>query len=235
MIINQWAWEAPVSQACRHAKVDKQTAIDMYQWLREVSSTMLLPMPIVLGGPGIEVHVDESLFHHKPKVLVINFNYNHSVDYSYIESQRTSNHSTSWVLGIADTSCTPSLGYMQLVENRTATTLLHIIRRHTARESIVHTGEWRAYNGIQRLHGLCLEHCTVNHSLHFVDPTTRVHTQNIESYWNLVKIKLKHMRGCHSHQLPSYLDKFMWKESHGQTEEQAYTNIIRDISIQYPL
>ena len=137
------------------------------------------------------------------------------------------------MLGIVDTSRTPSLGYMQLAQNRTATTFLRIIRIHVARGSIVHTNEWCAYNGIQRLRGLCRQHCTVNHSLHFVDPTTRVHTQNIESYWNQVKIKLKCMRGCH--QLPSYLDEFMWRELHGQTEEHVYTNIIRDISIQYPM
>ena len=65
--------------------------------------TDFLQKSIVLGGPGIEVHMDESLFRHKPKVLVINFNYNkknnHSVDCSCIESQRMSNHSPS--LGVS--------------------------------------------------------------------------------------------------------------------------------------
>ena len=134
------------------------------------------------------------------------------------------------MLGIADTSRTPSLGYMHLVQNKTATTLLRIIRRLVARGSIVHTDEWHAYNGIQRLHGLCLQHCIVNHSLHFINKSS-----HSKSYWNRVKIKLKHIRGCHGHQLPSYLDKFTWRERHGQTKEQAYTNIIRDISIQYPM
>ena len=52
---------------------------------------------------------------------------------------------------------------------------------------------------------------TVNHSVEFVSPTG-VHTQNIESYWNRVKTKFKRMKGCHEHQLPSYLDEFMYRE-----------------------
>ena len=50
------------------ADVDRRTAIDIYQWLREVCSTKLLSSPIVLGGPGVVVQIDESLFQHKPKV-----------------------------------------------------------------------------------------------------------------------------------------------------------------------
>ena len=78
-------------------------------------------------------------------------------------------------------------------------------------------------------------HAIVNHSLHFVDPVTGVHTNNVESYWNRVKRKLKHMKGCHRHQLPSYLDEFMWMERWGG--RNAFNNIIlcTHISTQYPV
>ena len=39
----------------------KETAINVYQWLREVCSTKLLSTPIVLVGPGVVVQLDESL------------------------------------------------------------------------------------------------------------------------------------------------------------------------------
>ena len=54
------------------------------------------------------------------------------------------------------------------------------------------------------------------------DPSTGTHTQNVESYWNRVKQKFKRMKGCHGHQLPSYLDDFMW---HGGDSFITFHNI----------
>lgn len=139
-----------------------------------------------------------------------------------------------WVFGMVDTSVTPSLGYMELVPQRDAATLLPIITAHVAPGTSVHTDEWSAYNGISSLPGVA-GHSTVNHSIHFVDPSTGVHTQNVESYWNRIKPKLKRMRGCHKEMLASYLDEFMWRERHGSTSRQAFANLCRDIKDQYPV
>ena len=49
-------------------EISRPAAIDAYQWLREVCSTTLLQTPIMLGGAGCIVQIDESLFQHKPKV-----------------------------------------------------------------------------------------------------------------------------------------------------------------------
>ena len=95
------------------------------------------------------------------------------------------------------------LGYMEMVQTRDAATLLLIIQRHVA---VIHSDQWRAYTRP------VVSHQTVNHSINFVDPTTGVHMQHSESYWNRVKIKLKRMRGYHIRQLPGYLDEFMWRE-----------------------
>lgn len=135
---------------------------------------------------------------------------------------------------MADTSITPAMGYMEVVQRRDAATLLPIINAHTAPGSIIHSDMWASYNRVQRLPPVAA-HNTVNHSRHFVDPVTGVHTQNIESYWNRVKTKLKRMKGCHAHQLPSYLDEFMWRERHGVTYSDAMTNIMRDIAQDYPV
>ena len=68
LIMYLWARQYPVTDAMGEAVVDKRTAIDIYQWLREVCTTKLLSSPIILGGAGVVVQIDESLFRHKPKV-----------------------------------------------------------------------------------------------------------------------------------------------------------------------
>ena len=57
-----------MTDAAKDAEVSERMAIDMYGWYRDVCT---LSAPIVLGGPGVIIQIDESLFHHKPKVNFI--------------------------------------------------------------------------------------------------------------------------------------------------------------------
>ena len=68
MLLYLWAREYPVSDARDETLVTKTTAVNVYQWLREVCSTALLNTPTKLGGPGVVLQIDESQFTHKPKV-----------------------------------------------------------------------------------------------------------------------------------------------------------------------
>ena len=65
LMIVLWARECPVSDAISDAKINMKTGIDIYQWLHEVCRAKSLQSPIVLGGGGVVVQVDESLFQHK--------------------------------------------------------------------------------------------------------------------------------------------------------------------------
>ena len=139
-----------------------------------------------------------------------------------------------WVFGLVDTAQSPALGYMEVVQRRDAATLLPIIAAHTAPGTIIHSDKWAAYRQVQSLPTVA-GHGVVNHSLHFVQPATGIHTQQIESYWCRVKTKLKRMRGCHAHQLSSYLDEFMWRERYEKTTRDTLNNIMANISQQYPV
>ncbi len=68
-LIFWWVRQYPVGDAAEDVGVGRDTAVNVYQWLREVCSTKLLQTTIKLGGPGTIVQIDESLFRHKPKVL----------------------------------------------------------------------------------------------------------------------------------------------------------------------
>ena len=111
------------------------------------------------------------------------------------------------MLGLVDTSQTPALGAMELVPSCSAAVLLPIIHQHVRPGSIMWSDEWAAYRRVQQLPPVT-QHQTVNHSIEFVNPTTGVHTQNLESYWNRVKTKFKRMKGVQESMLSSYLDEF---------------------------
>jgi len=84
---------------------------------------------------------------------------------------------------MVDTSHIPALGYMEVVDQRDAATLLPIISDHIKPGTIIWSDGWAAYNGIAALPGVA-SHETVNHSRHFVNPRSGVNTNTIESYWN---------------------------------------------------
>lgn len=135
---------------------------------------------------------------------------------------------------MVDTSHTPALGILLRVPSRDAQTLLPLLQMHLRSGTIVHSDEWRAYRQVQHLPSVG-QHEVVNHSLNFVDPTTGVRTQHVESYWNRVKTKFKRMKGVHATMLDSHLDEFMWRERHGQTALMALHSLCRDIAARYPL
>ena len=125
---------------------------------------------------------------------------------------------------MVDASQSPGLGYMEIVPAHDAGTLLPILR---APGTTIHSDQWRAYATVNTIPAVTA-HGIVNHSLHFVDLATGVHTET-------VKTKLKRMKGCDSNQLASYLDEFLWRERYGKTGNEALRNIMHDISTQYPV
>ena len=135
---------------------------------------------------------------------------------------------------MVDTSTTPALGVMKIVQCRDPATLLPVIQQHVRPGTVVWSDEWAAYQRVQQLPQVS-QHGTVNHSVEFINPTTGVHTQHVESYWNRVKTKFKQMKGVQETMLSSYLDEYMWRERHGRTGSTAMQNIFRDIAQRYPV
>jgi hypothetical protein len=81
ILLYWWVRQYPVTDAAQEAEVGRDTAIDVYQWFRDICSARLVNTVITLGGANHIVQVDESLFRHKPKVcqhkisVIINHTY----------------------------------------------------------------------------------------------------------------------------------------------------------------
>nr|AAW26484.1 SJCHGC02961 protein [Schistosoma japonicum] len=72
--------------------------------------------------------------------------------------------------------------------------------------SIIYTDDLRAYRPICRLDYVL--HVVV-HEIRFVDPSTGVHTQNIEGYWSRLKEILRSYKGLRKDMLRSHVDEFL--------------------------
>lgn len=68
---------------------------------------------------------------------------------------------------MVDTSTSPAKGYMELVPDRRAATLLPIIAAHIAPGTEVWSDQWASYNNVANLPGI-VGHQTVNHSVQFI-------------------------------------------------------------------
>lgn len=181
------------------------TVVDYASFMRDICSWKLLQQPIILGGQNQIVQIDESV------VARRKYHVGRMVP-------------EKWIFGLYD--ITTKLGYIQLVPDRSAATLLPIIARVVAPGSIIHSDMWRAY---RRIPALGFQHQTVNHSIEFVS-AIGVHTQNIERYWNSAKEKIKRLRGSNEYLLPSHLDEFMWRERYAKSHSDTFDNLLLHLS-----
>ena len=67
-VIYLWAVDTPLKTTVEAIGISARTTVNLYNFLRDVCSWKLLQQPILLGGPGVIVQIDKSLFKHKPKV-----------------------------------------------------------------------------------------------------------------------------------------------------------------------
>ncbi|RUS85680.1 hypothetical protein EGW08_006556 [Elysia chlorotica] len=182
---------------------------------KDVCSWWLLNNPYQIGGPGLNVEIDESLVARRKNEV------------GRVVQQR-------WVFG--GICRETGRGFLVLIPNKEADTLLPLVRDHIAPGSIVHSDGLRSYNGIVHLPVVpAYQHFVVNHNQNFVDPQTGACTNTVECYWKNAKKRFKSMIGVHNSQLGSHLDEFMWREIHGKSHQEALQNMILHISQWYPV
>lgn len=186
-------------------EVEAHTVTNYANLLREEYSRNLLEFGQMLGGPGHTVQIDESLLA-KAKVT-------RNMHARPVREQ--------WVFGAYDVN--DKTGWIELVENRDAATLLPLIQSWCLPGTRIISDGWAAYN---RLHELGFEHHVVIHERHFVDPETGLHTNNVEAYWQRCKRQFKRMYGTSRDLLSSHLDQFLWRERFGRSFTDRWNNTL---------
>lgn len=158
-----------------------------------------------IGGPGIVVQVDETLLGRRKN------NRGH-----YVEG--------AWVLvGIERT--TERRAFCEVVEKRDAETIHSVLRKCVTTGSIVHTDEWRGYNGVDV--ACSVTHRTVNHSRFFKDPQTGINTNAVEGLNGALKrsIPLKFRNNRYAQH---YADQFIWKRVNKGNLCHAFIEVLRN-------
>ena len=135
-------------------------------YLRQLVADSLDFEDLIIGGPGIIVEIDESKFG-KNK-----YHRGHPVN-------------GAWILGGVERTENRRIFLIE-VPDRTAETLISIIKRYVREGSIIITDCFSSYNNLHQYY----DHFQVNHSIEFVDSETGAHTNTIEGTWNAIKYRI---------------------------------------------
>ena len=145
--------------------VSQRTIGDLFHLFRTIICEKLQRNPIKLGENNHIIEIDESCFRHSAK---------------YGRGRKPEKE--IWVFGLIDRHSEPTVSYLEVVENRSAETLLLIIKAVCLPGTVINSDSWAAYSSIQDRLGF--EHHIVNRSdrKHRFISTDGIHTQLIESH-----------------------------------------------------
>lgn len=141
-------------------EICSKTTVQWHQYFRDVCAQYFLQHQQVIGGPGVEVEIDETCVSKR----------------KYDRGRLV--RPNQWMFGGIERLT--KMVFLVLVEHRNADTLLPIIQEYINPGSVIYSDLWRAYGGIAAL-PQGYQHLTVNHSMHFIDPQTGAHTQSVEN------------------------------------------------------
>jgi transposase-like protein len=171
-----------------------------------------------IGGPGVEVQIDES------KIGKRKYNRGRMVDGSWILGmleiipieQRFRNNNNGRAGGRFRLEICPE-------NKRDAATLIPLIKKHVAKNSIIISDKWGAY---ARLEEEGYYHKTVNHSENFVDPVTAADTQAVESHWRDMKRAVR-KGGIRKSRLGLHLSEYLWRRQVAHSGEDPFNRFLK--------
>lgn len=150
--------------------VSESTVTNIFTTMRNACEKFLMDGDIEpVGGPGHVLEIDETLVsrrkYNKGRVVKEN-----------------------WLFGGIDRVTNEIFAF--LVDDRRANTLLEVIEECILPGTTIISDEWASYKRLhtdKKFSNKC-QHRTINHSMHFVDPSDKsINTQKIERLWRSIK------------------------------------------------
>jgi len=166
-LIYYWTYKYPQEIVLHELGLGTHAVVDFYNFCREVCQVVLEEQSEPIGGPGKVVEIDESKFGKR----------------KYHRGKRVDG---AWVFGGIERNSTPIKCFFLTVPDRSAATLIPLIKQFIIPGTIIYSDCWKAYSSLVSEGYI---HNTVNHSIQFVSDNG-THTNNIESRWNAVKKSL---------------------------------------------
>jgi len=197
-----WSRKLTFVDISKAVQISAPVYIRLRNYLLSKISDYYIENPVRLGGPRVIVQVDETKLNHN------------------VKSHRGRGPiRPAWCLCITDTSSQPATGFATMIPDRTAATIIPIIKRVVRSGSIIHSDEARVYQSLKQNY----EHSSVCHKYNFVDPITGVHTQHVESWNNKIKNSIKKVRGVDEDKREDFLKEYMFLE---KFKNSAFEQII---------
>jgi len=171
---------------------------------RQLFSDSIQESACVIGGENIIVEIDEC------KISKRKFNVGH-----YVEG--------AWVVGGVERTQERRL-FLVRVERRDAESLENVISTYVRPGSIIHTDCWRGYGFLRDTDEVT--HRTVNHSKHFKDPETGVHSNTIEGTWAAVKSSIAKRYRC-GEGVEEHLKTFIWRRLNEKNLWESFLDALK--------
>ena len=200
-----WLAKSTVSSIILQTGHSSRTVTNYIEHLRQLVGSTLSPIKERIGGHGVIVEMDET------KMGKRKYNRGHLVE-------------GVWIFGGIERTPEKKV-FLVEVPDRTALTLLKYIKRYVKPGSVIHTDLFKSYSQINSQLGF--QHKTVNHSLHYVDPVTKTHTNTIEGFWNGLKLSIKPRNRVKK--IKKCLREIIWRRQHKHHLWPAFLDALRSI------
>lgn len=208
-LIFYFAEEKTVLETSNNLHISKNTVTKWFKIIRIVAEKNLDLLFNKIGGENRVVQIDETVISKRK--------YNRG---RIIPQQ--------WLFGAIDTINGHFI--LKTIDDRSRSTLRSIITECITENTTVHSDMWSSYMSIFRTEN-DYRHETVNHSRNFVNPTTGVHTNNIENLWMLLKQSLRRKYLRNRGNLDLYLAEFCLRAKFKNNKEKVFYEICDSLKL----